>query len=116
MIFRLARFPALLALTIAVAALAVGPRALGTRDPHAPRSHARRPRVPRHVLPERVVRDGVERSCRKVFPKREPADVDRHRAEPRALPSLPARVTVRLTAPDYLLRYENPQRQTSPPA
>ena len=109
-----------LALALAVLTLAVSPRALFARPIDVPRAQSsKRPHVPRHVLLQRSLRvrrqdDGIRRT------RAEAERLDREvRLECSTIlhgSPLPDAAAVELRNPRYLRLFDDPHRQTSPPA
>jgi len=119
MLFR-RRTLTVLALVLAVVTLAVSPRGLFARPVQVPRwQSSKRPHAPRHVLPQATL--NVARRNNEV--RRTRAELDRLTDEAR-LPSstvllgspLPAPAAIELAKPRYLRLFDDPHRQTSPPA
>ncbi len=110
----------ILALALALVTLAVSPRALFTRPLQIPRwQSSKRPHVPRHVLPQGapdVARraDSLRRTRAEIDPLSEEA---RPACSTRLLGSpVPDSAAVELRKPRYLRLFDDPHRQTSPPA
>jgi hypothetical protein len=110
----------ILAFGLAVLTLALSPRALFSRPVDVPRSQSsKRPHVPRHVLLQSSL--AVARRTAEVCRNR--AEFTRLIREARLEISrvllgspLPDSATVELRNPRYLRLFDDPHRQTSPPA
>jgi hypothetical protein len=110
----------ILALALALLTLAVSPRALFARPLQLPRwQSSKRPHVPRHVLPQGT----LDVARRAVLLRRTRAEIDRLTEEARLECStvllgspVPPSVAGELSKPRYLRLFDDPHRQTSPPA
>ena len=106
----------LVALLLAVVTLAVSPRGLFARPIQIPRwQSSKRPHAPRHVLPQSTL--DVARRHGEV--RRTRAELERliDQAPTVLLASpLPGPAAIELAQPRYLRLFDDPHRQTSPPA
>jgi len=110
----------ILALALVLVTLAVSPRALFARPAPLPRwQSSKRPHVPRHVLPQGAL--DVARRADSL--RRTRAEIDRLSEQARLECStvllgspVPDSAAVELSKPRYLRLFDDPHRQTSPPA
>lgn len=106
----------LLALLLAVVTLAVSPRGLFARPAQVPRwQSSKRPHAPRHVLPQ----SPLDATRRNSEVRRTRAELERLTDEaPTVLLAspLPEPAAIELAKPRYLRLFDDPHRQTSPPA